>query len=289
MTRRFLAAALLTLVAVGCGDDGADGPSGEGTIALGSEPSGVAVTGDAVWVSDASDATLTRVDPATVEVVATIDTVTAIDPDETFDTVLPGPGTPDDVAATDGAVWVTDQIGGQVTITRVDPATNEVAGTVDGGDGSSVGSIAATEDVLWSFNGSEADGFHVTRVDPERGPTLVSDAGGESTTGVAATDEAVWVLDVDGTLTRVDPESGDEVDTFTVDVGAAVAVAVADTALWVVDRDRGTVLRVDPGSGRVVDTIDVGGQPAGVAAGDTALWVTDAEAGTLTRVELASS
>lgn len=289
MTRRFLAAAVLTLVVVGCGDDGADGHSGEGTIALGSEPSGVAVTGDAVWVSDASDATLTRIDPTTVEVVATVDTVTAIDPDETFDTIQPGPGTPDDVAATAGAVWVTDQIGGQVTITRVDPATNEVVGTVDGGDGSSVGSIAATEDVLWSFNGSEADGYHVTRVDPEGGPTLVSDAGGESTTGVAADDDALWVLDVDGTVTRVDPESGDVLDTFTVDVGAAVAVAVSDTSLWVADGDGGTVLRVDPSTGRVLDTIDVGGQPAGVAVSDTALWVTDAEAGTLTRVELASS
>jgi streptogramin lyase len=96
---------------------------------------------------------------------------------------------------------------------------------------------------------------------------------------VTAASDAIWVTsELDGTLTRLDPESGEPVG-LPLRLGAGISgVAVGDGAVWVSDPPHGTVLRVDPGSGRVDETIAVGGRPGPIAFGGGRVWVAD-EAG----------
>jgi streptogramin lyase len=96
---------------------------------------------------------------------------------------------------------------------------------------------------------------------------------------VAAATDAIWVTsERDGTLTQLDPESGDPVGK-PLQLGAGVSgVTVGAGSVWVTDPRRGELLRVDPKTARVVKTIAVGGQPGPVAFGGDRVWVAD-EAG----------
>jgi serine/threonine-protein kinase len=93
---------------------------------------------------------------------------------------------------------------------------------------------------------------------------------------IAADDEAIWVSSQpDGTLTRLNPESGAAVGK-PFQLGAGISgVAVGAGSVWVSDPPRGEVLEVDPQSGEVVKRIAVGGSPGAIAFGGGDIWVAD--------------
>jgi len=99
---------------------------------------------------------------------------------------------------------------------------------------------------------------------------------GGSPLRIAADDEAIWVTSQpDGTLTRLDPESGEAVGR-PFQLGAGISgVAVGAGSVWVSDPPRGEVLRVDPRSGEVVKRVKVGGSPGAIAFGGGDVWVAD--------------
>jgi streptogramin lyase/predicted Ser/Thr protein kinase len=87
--------------------------------------------------------------------------------------------------------------------------------------------------------------------------------------------KAVWVTsEKDGTLTRLDPESGEIVGKPRRIPGAA-GVAVGRNWTWVTVPDRGEVLRLDPISGRVLREVKVPGEPGPIALGGGRVWVAD--------------
>jgi DNA-binding beta-propeller fold protein YncE len=93
---------------------------------------------------------------------------------------------------------------------------------------------------------------------------------------VAASAEAIWVTsEPEGTLTRLDPESGEPVGEPLRLGGDVSGVAVGAGSVWVTAPLRGRVLRIDPQAGRVVDAIDVGGRPGPIAFGGGRVWVAD--------------
>ena len=102
---------------------------------------------------------------------------------------------------------------------------------------------------------------------------------------VAADSEATWVTsERDGTLTRLDPDSGALVGK-PVQLGAGVSgVAVGGRWLWVTNPRRGELLRLDLESGRVLQTIEVGGAPGPIALGGGRVWVADEEGRGITAV-----
>jgi streptogramin lyase len=99
---------------------------------------------------------------------------------------------------------------------------------------------------------------------------------GGSPLRIAADDEAIWVTSQpDGTLTRLDPESGEAVGR-PFQLGAGISgVAVGAGSVWVSDPPRGEILRVDPRSGEVVKRIKVGGSPGAIVFGGGDVWVAD--------------
>lgn len=102
---------------------------------------------------------------------------------------------------------------------------------------------------------------------------------------IATSPDAIWVTsERDGTLTRLDPESG-EVAGEPIALGAGISgVAVGEGSVWVSDPPRGEVLRVDPGSGAVTQRIAVGGRPGPIAFGGARVWVADEQGAGITAI-----
>jgi YVTN family beta-propeller protein len=103
---------------------------------------------------------------------------------------------------------------------------------------------------------------------------------------IAATADAIWVTsEPDGTLTRLDPDSGEAVGRpFTLGAGIS-GVTVGAGSVWVADPPTGAVLRVDPDSGAVSRRIDVGGRPGPIVFGAGRVWVADLDGAGLSVIE----
>ena len=129
----------------------------------------------------------------------------------------------------------------------------------------------------------------LVRVDPKTGKQIGKAIviGSQRVIGLAFGAGAVWAASAeDGSLVRVDPETGrvDEVKVGDFPVG----VAVANGYVWVTNRGGGSVSRVDPQTMEVVDTIDAGTYPTWLAAAEGSVWVANQDDGTVTRIDAAT-
>ena len=92
---------------------------------------------------------------------------------------------------------------------------------------------------------------------------------------VAAGAKAVWVTsEKDGTLTRLDPDSGEVLAVRRLGTGLS-GIAIGGNWTWAPNSRRGKLLRLDPRSGRVLKTIDVPGEPGPIALGGGRVWIAD--------------
>ena len=96
---------------------------------VGSGPAGIAITPAAVWVANSLDLTVSKIDPATGRVTATIGV---------------GDG-PSAIVAAKNAVWVSDEF--DATLDRIDPRTDQVTRSVF--VGSSPQGLAASPSGVW--------------------------------------------------------------------------------------------------------------------------------------------
>jgi DNA-binding beta-propeller fold protein YncE len=95
-------------------------------------------------------------------------------------------------------------------------------------------------------------------------PPLRLDAGPSS----------VWVTsEKDGTLSRLDPESGEVLASRTLGKGVS-GVAVGSKWTWVTDPGRGSLLRLEPRSGRE-KSVAIPGEPGPIALGGNRVWLAD--------------
>jgi YVTN family beta-propeller protein len=310
-------AALVALGAVGAGLAIAGVFSGDGgsedapprvvaNISAGEGPDGIAVDGNAVWVSNSRGDTLTRLDAES---------------NEATDRVEVG-GNPDEVEAAHNVVWVSNTDDGTVTRVEADPQPGEpTAITVGAGpEGLSLG-----RQFLWVANG---DSDNVSRIDRESATVEPPITVENKPIGIFAGENWVWVTNsFSGSVTRIDPSSGD-VAGVTRDVGRNIRsviegfgftwvssavpdgtvvrldsetgeklgdpipvenrpkeMALAEGYLWVVNEGSDSVSRIDPRTRRVVGSpIRVGDKPVGIAAGAGSLWVTNNANDTVTRI-----
>lgn len=229
--------------------------------------SGVAATGDAAWVV-ATDQTVTRVDAASGAVSDPIeldlgaasfpahiaatedavwvpggDTLARIDPSSSSVSYIEVDcdlGGCESIAATADAVWLADPQGDSVI--RVDPDTNAVDDTI--AVGRLPTGVAATPSAVWVVNQLDDT---VQRIDPDTNNVIetIPIPDGASPRGIAATNDDVWVIAVDGTLHHIDPDTNEV--TATLDTGhrSSGYLAATDDAVWVTARDDDTVTRID--------------------------------------------
>lgn len=252
---------------------------------VGRTPSTIAVGEGAVWVLNADDRTISKIDPETREVVATVGTG----------------GITTDLAVGEGAVWVGNgaesagEFGNVYTasVSRFDPdtATGE---TVDlprlrNPDGNNAGQsrvlgvsqLAVGAGAVWAINPD----LTVSRLDPDTGArvaTVDAEAGG----AIAAGEEGVWAIAEDGpNLLEIDPRTNRVVQRIELETSALTGLAVGGGSVWATDVEEGVLWRIEPGPDPITRTIEVGFGVTAVAYGAGAVWVTNFVRDEIVRVD----
>jgi DNA-binding SARP family transcriptional activator len=267
-----------------------------GDVPVGGRPVAIATGVGAVWVVNADDQTVVRIDPKTRKVVKTIG----------------GLGTNvSDLAVGFGSVWVAG--GNDGTLTRIDPRQNAPEAPIDLGGGGRelvpqpVFLVAVGEGHVWVTRGNR-----LLRIDPDtnvaRPWTLVS-----RPQGLTAGGGSVWVaqqnehvLRIDATTPKVtadqdlseqpffpllygdslwlvvfgDKERVSRLDPSTLSPRAQIsfggvpyALTRGSGALWSIDPYSGVLWRIDPSNDRATKIVRVAHHPVAVAAGEGAIWV----------------
>lgn len=140
-------------------------------VLVGNNPSSIAAGAGAVWVVDAVDNSVTRIDPAGGNAVTA--------------TAPVGQG-PTAVAVGAGAVWVANTQDG--TVARIDPRTAAVIATIAVGERPT--GIAVGAGAVWVANSLSGT---VSRIDPETNRVGATVDVGEAPQGVAVVRGLVWV------------------------------------------------------------------------------------------------
>jgi len=166
---------------------------------------GIAVGAGAVWAAN-PDSTVSRIDPETGRIVATIDAEAKT------------------IAAGKEGVWL---VGYDNKLTRIDPRTNRVADRIAVGS-NLLSAVAVGAGAVWA---SSEEGL-LWRVEPGPRPVTRTIDVGTGIAYVAFGDGAVWTANwVDGTVSRVDPRTN--AVTASVEVGATQALAAGAGSAWV--------------------------------------------------------
>jgi YVTN family beta-propeller protein len=234
------------------------------TIGIGAQASDVVEAGGGVWVATGIDNSLVHIDARAGGVLEQLPLSRDV------------AASAHAVAAGKGAVWVTS---GR-RLLKIDPRT----GAVLGGRRTlsccfELLDVEVGPDGVWVVDLSE----HVTRISP----TSIQ-ATGDANLGVIPSALAVgygsvWVAAPEYssgrlTLWRIDPQTVRVAQTT--DVGTArsyletLALAIGSGSVWLANYDDGTLLRIDPSTGTVAATIHIGGHPRGVTVGAGRVWVT---------------
>jgi glutamine cyclotransferase len=227
------------------------------TIPVGAGPFSIAAGAGSVWVASA-DGAITRIDPATNAVVATIQ---FDDPPLTYPKV--------DFA--DGAVWATAY--GKFRVVKIDPATNQVVETIR--TASFVNDIEVGNGVLWY---SSFESGAVVRVDLATN-TEVARVPVPAPAYVLLTEDAVWVSSAmdQSKITRIDPATNTVAATITLEQSTGPKFAVDETSLWTGAAEHGwasdgSVTRLDLATNQVTAIVPLPGIPLAVDLGDGAVW-----------------
>jgi YVTN family beta-propeller protein len=262
-------------------------------IGVGTKPGPIAVGTGAVWVGNADDKTLMRIDLRARAVTRT----------------FPLDGTPTGVAAGAGSVWVA--YGRLASVARVDPRFGSVGDPIrvagrGAGWATADGAIAVGREGVWAAFGDST----VARISDDGTHVLRRGHAGSQPSAITVGERAVWVANGGGdSISTIDPISGAQVainvatrpraialganavwvSAFDADAVSRVVGSSSQTipvgqgphgiafgagSVWVADSGDGTVARIDPQQGKVVAEIRVGRHPQGVAVGGGAVWVT---------------
>ncbi len=196
------------------------------SVPVGRAPEALAAGERFLWVTNAGDGTVSRIDPETARV--------------SGDPIKVG-GRPLDIAAGEDAVWVTSFTDG--TVTRLDPGSGDVQG-----EPIKVGrrprGVAVGEGSTWVANAGDGT---ITRIDPARA-AVVGDPipVGRNPRELEVGEGFVWVANAgDGTVTRIDPSG--KVAGEPIEVGEnPIGIAVGAGAVWTANFRAGTVTRIRP-------------------------------------------
>jgi branched-chain amino acid transport system substrate-binding protein len=239
---------------------------------------GVAAGGRYVWVTNAGDGTVWRIDRRTLGVLK-----------------LSAHGTPTTVAVAGGQALVADTAQHQIAAFDAAGGSLRYAPVLSGatygelrvaaGDqgawyGDPIAGIVGKIDDTLLVSGSPS----VQVAIPPDNANLTTPY--EDFDGIAVGEGAVWVAgDPFGrTVWRVNPGTGRVANTIRLPFIPA-AIAAGDGAVWVTSLLGDTLSRIDPATNQIVSTIRVGRGPDAIATGDGAVWVTAAIDDSLWRID----
>ena len=231
--------------------------------ALAGTPSGVTVSSGSVWVADASNGTVSRIDPATG---AQVDRINV-------------GGDPASITSGAGAIWVANVDG--ATVLRIDPTTGTVTQTIPLG-GANPDALTFGAGRLWVADSTTR---MLYELDPATGHVLPSIPLDVSPVAITFGSGRLWAAGYDrATVLSLDPSSRRIVGRVKVGTGpSSLAFAAGD--LWVANRLDSTISRIDPRRLEVRATIPVGSGPAAITSDAESVWVANQYSGTLSRLD----
>jgi YVTN family beta-propeller protein len=251
------------------------------SIPVGESPGPMAFAGDALWVANLNNGTLSKVDPVRRTETATIGFPPASAPDSP----------PPLLAGDDDDLWLAIDCFG--VLLRRDPGSGNVAQTLPVAPEAKRPihscAMSADSDSIWLARDVP---FQVVRVEapatePARIAQTISLPSGVRA-AIALGAGSLWVADriaLKGpAIRRIEPETGEILSTIDVDEGSE-AIVFAYGSVWVVNGSEDSLLRIDPRTNEVVREIPVGASPSAIAAGAGALWVANSDDGTVSRVD----
>ena len=210
---------------------------------------------------------------------------------DVLDAVPLGPA-PSTVAVGEGAAWVIDA--NDQTVSRID--ANEPGDPQTFSTGSTPSDLAVGQGAVWVANlGDDVFPRSISRLDPESRAVVetidlprssggfIPGFSGFSRQHVAVTPGAVWAINPDLTISRIDPRTNRVV--ARVRGVTAENIAAGDGGVWIVDGGE-RIAEIDPRTNAVARRIKVDAESlATLAVGGGSVWVTDPVGGTVTRIE----
>ncbi|MGH2828585.1 MAG: hypothetical protein ACRDKF_16620 [Actinomycetota bacterium] len=297
-------AAILVLAIFAVAALSRDEPEAARSIAAGDAPFSLAADDEVLWVGNAGDLSVSRLDLATGE--PTGDPIPlpvrpgqiaagehlwvgAIEGSDIVRIDTGDPGKPpvpiavgrDPAAlALDGSeVWVAALNGG--LIARVTPE-GEITDEITELEFPSALAMLGSD--LWAADVTKGT---VSRIDAGTGEVAESIEVGSGPTALAAGEGRLWI-----TLFRQDAVAVLNPDDLGVEVveleGAPGSVAVGAGYVWVTVPERDSLVRIDPASLEAADPIPVGDNPQGVVVVGGAVWVANQGEDTVARIDLDS-
>ncbi len=244
------------------------GSSTAGAITVGNSPDGITINNRSVWIANAGDGTVARIDQISGKLVKTIQYADHSN--------VAGP-----ITNTNDHVWVANTQDG--TVTRINAANGDLEGAPIS-VGGHPNAITAARGDLWVLR---SDNDTVARIDAGSGSLVGTIHVGKVPERIAPdTAGNIWVPNSgDGTITQIDGGTGNVIGTLHVG-GHPTAIAIAQGDIWVSDSETNTVTRIDLASRRQIGApIVVGRRPIRIAIGQTAVWVADSGDGTVTEID----
>ena len=235
-------------------------------LEAGPGPVDVAAGFGSIWVTNHHGASVTRLDPATGRVLATIPVGTQ----------------PASMTIGAGSVWTANYDG---TIGRINPTTNESVSV--GQFPHLCGWPTVAGGAIWVYECDEGQPY-VARVDIATGRTTATIPAGSNQSSLLWADRVLWMTTFpDGELLRIDPRTGAVLQKIALP-GCPILgrQSYGFGSLWVslgFCADNSEVLRLNPKTGAIQARINAiaGGS---LSVGNGAVWVGDGD-GTIDRID----
>ncbi|MGH2701429.1 MAG: hypothetical protein ACRDJB_02225 [Actinomycetota bacterium] len=239
-------------------------------IDVGRRPVAVVVGHDFVWVANAGDQSVVKVDPSTNEV------------EETY----PVDGTPAELEVAGGYVWVALEDQPRLVSIRIDD------GAIDelplNGGGTDLDMASGGQD-LWVVSSDTP----LQRIDTSDFTPIPQDTAVGDPVDVAVGHGKVWLLGTTGRIERLDQNTGLSEGIIPLDAPVSPTASdllADDTGLWASDGDSRTIFRVDIQTGALTTEVAFNGSSAELAADPGGrVWVLVASASDSGSVKLISS
>ena len=190
--------------------------------------------------------------------------------------------TADWVAITPDGVWIGST--GPFAVHKIDPNTNTLVATVYL-RGNPCAGLAIGFGSLWIPLCGRTPSLAKVDLKTNKLRTVfkVGPAGREG--GVTTSPDGVWlVVDKNGSLARIDPDSGSIRSTTRIPPGSYNPF-YSDGQIWVTRAAGSEVTSVDAATGMVLATVPTGPGPRFLTAGAGAVWTLNQGDGTLTRID----
>jgi ABC-type transport system substrate-binding protein/DNA-binding beta-propeller fold protein YncE len=187
---------------------------------------------------------------------------------------------PEQVAAGEGAVWVTNP--DAQTVSRIDPATDTPRQTIPVGSGASA--IAVGEHGVWVVDSLEGK---VSWISPDTNQEVKRIAVGNGPSAICVGNGAVWVANADDrTIWSLSPRSGRRTGTVRLE-HQPTTLACGGGAIWAGSESSGTVTEISAATRKGLRNIDVGAGVNALAYAAGTVWVANALDDTVSAIDAA--